>query len=110
MICRQTEDVEFSSPVQLTKPVFEQCNPSASKERPPLLSGCSADSSSRNPESAISSLHEKVVLKVKDHGSTSGTTGGHDLMSNIIFDRKSIDEQCLSDPLKGFFHVLGCSY
>ncbi|KAJ0110798.1 hypothetical protein Patl1_00703 [Pistacia atlantica] len=76
---RQTEDAELGSAVQPTEPVFEQCNPSACKERPPLQSGCSADSS-RNPESASSSLCEKVVLKAKDHGSTSST---RDLMESI---------------------------
>lgn len=103
------EDAELGSQVQLTKPVFEQCNPSAPKERPPLLSGCSADSSSRNPESASSSLREKVVLKAKDHGSTSSAQGVQDLMSKIVSDRmkKSIDDQCSSDPFKGFFHGLG---
>ncbi|KAJ4728005.1 Kinase family protein [Melia azedarach] len=108
----QTVDAEWTSLVPETKPMVEHFNSSTFDDRPSSQSGKPMNSSSRNPKSACSSMHDKMLWNTKDQGNISSSRIVHDFMSNIACNktRKSVDGQCSPDQLKDLMESIEKEY
>ncbi|OMP06301.1 hypothetical protein CCACVL1_01634, partial [Corchorus capsularis] len=83
-------DVEPDPSLPQSKSIVEQFDSSASEKKSQLPSGYPMDTSSRNPQWASSSVHDRVS-HTTEHGCSSGVKGANGNKG------KSVDNQCSSN-------------